>query len=78
MGANRRDTMRSALNALAMVDPNWLREHADPEWFERHARRIEDQRLPKGKEAREQYLNTVGGSARAFAGPRPKPPVGAR
>jgi transposase len=54
------ETMRAALNALASVDPDWLRKHADPEWFERYGRRIEDQRLPKGKEAREEYLKTVG------------------
>jgi transposase len=54
------ETMRAALNALAAADPDWLREHADPEWFERYARRIEDQRLPKGKEARREYLQTVG------------------
>src|SRR5215218_1504598 len=45
------ETMRAALNALAA---------ADPEWFERYGRRIEDQRLPKGKEARTEYLRTVG------------------
>jgi transposase len=54
------ETMRAALNALASAAPNWLREHADPEWFERYGRRIEDQRLPKGKEAREECLKTVG------------------
>ncbi|MCA1717094.1 MAG: IS1182 family transposase [Actinobacteria bacterium] len=54
------ETMRSALNALASAEPEWLTEHADPEWFERYGRRIEDQRLPKGKEAREEYLKTVG------------------
>lgn len=54
------ETMRAALNALAAADPEWLTEHADPEWFERYGRRIEDQRLPKGKEAREEYLRTVG------------------
>lgn len=54
------ETMRAALNALATVAPEWVREHADPEWFERYARRIEDQRLPKGKEARKEYLKTVG------------------
>ncbi len=54
------ETMRAALNALAAADPDWLREHADPEWFERYARRIEDQRLPKGKEARKECLQTVG------------------
>ena len=54
------ETMRAALNALASADPEWLRDHADREWFERYGRRIEDQRLPKGKEAREGYLKTVG------------------
>ena len=54
------ETLRAALNALASADPEWLTEHADPEWFERYGRRIEDQRLPKGKEAREEYLKTVG------------------
>ena len=54
------ETMRAALNALASVDPEWLTEHADPEWFERYGRRIEDQKLPKGKEAREEHLKTVG------------------
>jgi transposase len=54
------ETMRAALNALASVDPEWLTEHADPEWFERYGRRVEDQRLPKGKEARTGYLRTVG------------------
>lgn len=54
------ETMRAALNALATTNPDWLREHADPEWFERYGQRIEDQRLPKGKEARTEYLKTVG------------------
>jgi len=54
------ETMRAALNALAAADPEWLKAHADPEWFERYGRRVEDQRLPKGKEARTQYLKTVG------------------
>ena len=54
------ETLRAALNAVASAAPEWLTEHADPEWFERYGRRIEDQRLPKGKEARTQYLKTVG------------------
>ena len=54
------ETMRSALNALAVAAPEWVGEHADPEWFEKYSRRIEDYRLPKGKEAREEYLEGVG------------------
>jgi transposase len=44
------------------------REHADPGWFERYGRRIEDQRLPKGKEARTQYLRTVGADGMRLLG----------
>jgi transposase len=54
------ETMRAALNALAAADPDWLTEHADPEWFARYGWRMEDQRLPKGKETRTQYLKAVG------------------
>jgi transposase len=54
------ETMRAALNALASADAEWPTKHADPGWFERYGRRIEDQRLPKGREAREEYLRTVG------------------
>lgn len=43
-------TLRAALNAVAAADPDWLTEHANPEWSERYGRRIEDQRLPKGEE----------------------------
>ncbi len=54
------ETMRAALNALAVAAPEWVREHADPEWFKKYSRRIEDYRLPKGKEARQEYLESVG------------------
>jgi transposase len=54
------ETLRAALNALVSAAPEWLTEHADPEWFERYGRRIENHRLPKGKEARTQYLRMVG------------------
>jgi transposase len=36
------EAMRAALNALAEAAPEWVREHADPEWFERYSKRIED------------------------------------
>ena len=45
---------------MARADPEWIGEHADPEWLEKYSRRIEDYRLPKGKEARTEYLKTVG------------------
>jgi transposase len=48
------ETMRAALNALASVEPDWLRSVAKPEWFERYSHRVEEYRFPKGKQA--QYL----------------------
>jgi transposase len=54
------ETLRAALNALAVAAPDWLRAQAPPEWFERYGRRVEDYRLPKGEEARRAYAATVG------------------
>jgi hypothetical protein len=42
------------------VAPEWLREHTAPEWFDRYSARIEESRLPKGQEAREQYAELIG------------------
>lgn len=36
---------------------------ASPEWHERYDRRIEDYRLPRGREVRESYAETVGADA---------------
>jgi transposase len=46
------ETMRHALDALSTVAPGWLLERIRPEWERCYARRLEDHRLPKGKEAR--------------------------
>ncbi len=54
------ETLRAALNALAAEAPDWLRSIAPPEWHERYDRRIEDYRLPRGREARLAYAATVG------------------
>lgn len=54
------ETLRAALNAVAAAAPDWLRERAPTDWFARYSRRIEEYRLPKGKEARHAYGETVG------------------
>jgi len=54
------ETLRAALNTIATVAPEWLREQAAPEWFDRYSTRIEESRLPKGQEAREQYAELIG------------------
>jgi transposase len=57
---NVAETLRCALDAVAQAAPEWLREHALPEWFERYSRRIEEYRLPKGQEARQEFAQNVG------------------
>lgn len=55
------ETLRATLNELAVVAPEWLGEVAQPEWFERYARRAEDWRLPGGsRPKREAYAQQVG------------------
>jgi transposase len=46
------DTLRSALNSLAVVAPEWLHTHGQVAWEKRYGRRVEDDRLPTRKEAR--------------------------
>lgn len=54
------ETLRAALNAVALAEPEWLRAWAPREWFERYGRRIEESRLPQGKEDRRRYAALVG------------------
>jgi len=54
------ETLRAALNAVATEAPDWLRTVAAPEWFERDSRRVEEYRLPRGNEARQEYAALVG------------------
>jgi len=54
------ETLRAALNSLALVAPQWLQQHSPPEWVKRYARRIEDSRLPEGKEKQAAYALQVG------------------
>ena len=54
------ETMRAALDALADAAPDWLLTHTPPEWFERYGKRVEEYRLPQGREAREAFARQVG------------------
>lgn len=54
------ETLRYALNSLAVVVPNWLREQVTPEWFDRYGQRFEQFRLPKGKAERAALAETIG------------------
>ncbi len=54
------ETLRHALNCLAMVAPEWLLEHSQPEWVDRYGVRLEDSRLPSGEEDRQAWAQSVG------------------
>jgi transposase len=54
------ETLRAALNELATVAPDWLRQVALKDWYKRYAHRIEDGRLPRAEAEREAYACTVG------------------
>ena len=46
------ETLRAALNALAVVAPEWLQAIAPAEWYERYGERVENYDLPKTEQAR--------------------------
>ena len=54
------ETLRAALDDLAAAVPDWVRGVAQPDWFERYGRRVEDCRLPKRREEREAFALVVG------------------
>ena len=54
------ETLRHTLNVLATVAPEWLKQQAKPEWFDRYGERIEDYRLPKDKTEREALSAMIG------------------
>lgn len=51
--------MRAALNSLAVAAPEWLRQVAQPEWYDRYDRRIEEYHFPKKKAERNKLVKTI-------------------
>jgi transposase len=58
------ETLRHALNSLAVVAPDWLRAQVPPEWFDRYGTRIENYQLPKADTARQALAATIGADGR--------------
>jgi transposase len=54
------ETLRHALNSLAVVVPEWVRAVSPPEWKDRYARRAGDDRLPTKHTARAALALTIG------------------
>jgi transposase len=54
------ETLRAALNELAVVTPDWLQALAPAAWYERYGRRVENYRLPKSDTARLELATAIG------------------
>src|SRR5262249_54311705 len=54
------ETLRAALNALAVLAPEWLQRLASPEWYERYGHRVENYHLPKTDAARKDLAESMG------------------
>jgi transposase len=54
------ETLRAALEALAVVAPSWLAGLIPPEWASRYGQRGDDWRLPKAEQARTERAIEVG------------------
>jgi len=54
------ETVRYALNRLAVAAPAWLQTHLYPAWGERYRHRVENYRLPKTDVERQQLAATIG------------------
>ena len=54
------ETMRAALEALAVAAPDWLAGIVEDDWWERYEQRASDYRLPRAEAAREEQSLQVG------------------
>ena len=54
------ETLRAALNALAVVAPDWLQAQVPVEWYERYGGRIEEYQLPKEATKRQALAEQIG------------------
>jgi transposase len=54
------EAMRAALNALAVVAPEWLRGHAQTEWVARYGPRFAHSRLPESSTKRQALAEVIG------------------
>jgi transposase len=54
------ETLRAALNSLAVVVPDWLRAHTPQEWYDRYETRMEEFRMPKEASKRAALVEQIG------------------
>jgi transposase len=58
------ETMRHALNVLAVSAPEWLKPRLEPAWVERYERRLDEYRLPKAATERTALASQFGADGR--------------
>lgn len=54
------ETLRHALNILAVVAPDWLRSQVQSDWLKRYGHRASEYRFPSGTDKRQQFVHQVG------------------
>jgi transposase len=54
------ETLRAALNVLALVAPDWLQAHALPDWVDRYDRPSKDGLMPRKKAEQETLVELIG------------------
>lgn len=60
------ETLRAALNTLAVAHPQWVQTHVPAQWVERYGSRIEEQRLPTRAGERGEYAEQIGRDGHAL------------
>jgi transposase len=58
------ETLRHALESLAVAAPAWLCRQIPPDWWERYSTRVEDYALPKDPNLRQALIETIGADGR--------------
>jgi transposase len=53
------ETLRAALNQLAVLAPDWLQALAPPRWYQRYGSRVENYHLPKTDAARQDLARVI-------------------
>ena len=60
------ETLRAALNSLAVVAPAWVQTLAPLEWYDRYAHRVENYQMPKTDAARQAFAAVIGADGQAL------------
>lgn len=60
------ETLRHALNVLAIHEPQWLRAHTTAEWVDRYSLRASEFRLPKSQAKRQAWAEQVGADGKSL------------